>query len=1358
MNYGSCNTSANEDILNELNQPKPSYIDFIKREEEYTKSSRYAKDVAFWENEVKNIEPCTILKNNEDFDKTARRFEYEVPEDLNNKIGEFCEQNKITEYTFYLSIIAIYFYGIYGMNNFAIGTPFLNRQKRFKEFEETGLHITTLPLPVNVDANMDFIEFCRRINSENLRLFKHGNFPYYNIQKMFNEEKNTNSNLYEVAFSYQINVSTEEFKSKTYNKDDRELANQGVGECSWLFSGAQNNSITFHITQLNVKKLFCIDYLTSAFSDEQVKKINKIIYFLIEQALEKQPKVEEFQLATAEDIELLKKFNATGDFFAKLTEENKAAPTNVAPTNVLDYLNEIVEKHPNKTALIFNNANMTYAEFTTKVNAVASKLVKDGIKPNSPVVLMFDKSFDMIVAMFAVLKAGCYYVPILPDENDARIKYIINDCKPICALTHKNYINILSNFVEKCYNLECDFSEEESKTEACNNKNKTEKAVATQSFAAKPFTVQPTDVAYTIYTSGSTGRPKGVQVTHQNIICFIESMKQNNELKPKFSDVSMSLLKYSFDASGIDIYSSLLLGGTLLLVGKEDELNAVKVLELIEKYGVTRSFLIPKWIEHIATTALSYNYNISSLKILGTGGEMLKPSILKEFLNKYNTIKIANLYGPTETTMFTTYKIITNNEIDSNSTTIGRPIPGSRIAVVNSNNVVLPTGTQGELVVYEDDTSIKNIATGYLNLPEQTKKRFIEFYNPISNSVVKAYKTGDIARIKNNSFEIEFIGRNDDIVKVNGGYLVALNEVEKRISDLLGEAIESYCVAVPYKNTKAIVLFVKNTEKTISSVQIKKYLKDNLSFYMQPRKIVEIDEIPRISSGKVNRQKLKELATKELQKQSNNLIQPRTDIEMEIYSIVKEISNQDEFSVTDDFINDLGIDSLALTSIYVALSSGDHKPTIKDQNTENSNVLKANAPYKKPRGYKITMQDIYTNPTVQDLAKFIESKNSNATLVPELENIENIEKIISQSNSTAFDLSTVLLTGVTGFLGIHLLHELLLNKKVKKIYCIIRNKIGIEAQDRLKGMIDFYYNSSPKLFKLIEEKVIILNGEITKTNFNLSDDTYMMLQKSIKTVINSAANVRHYAKPEEFKEDNITSVDNIIEFCGKNISLAHISTMSIAGFKGKNTQDISFTEKKLYIGQEFNNNLYLVSKFNAECHILKAVSNKALNAKIFRLGNIMPRQSDLVFQKNRNQNIFLSSIKTILDLKVIPAEMLDLKLELSPVDECAKAIIGLMPDETMCVYHILNNNEVSIKNIIKIFEKLVGTFTIVSMNKFRNLLEGLEDKYIKEYILGTNLNVVLQRRTLKLFGRFNFSWSKSDEEYILGTVNFNERN
>ena len=1256
----------NDDLESINTITKPSYIDFINREIEYKESKKYTADEEFWKEYITNLSTSKIFKL-KDFEKDAKRYTFKIEDDLFNNISQYCEKNKISEYSFFLGIFSLYFSKIYNSQNMIFGTPFLNRQKRLKELETTGMFVSTLPLSIRINKDESFVNLCKQITYSNLSLFKHSSYPYHKIQEAYTEFTNETTGLYEVGFSYQI------------NKQERAMKNNDLGECTWLFSGKQNNPLTIHLTTLNNEKLINYDYLISCLTDPEIENINRIIIHLISQILDGKENYSDINVLTDEDIKNLLTLNDTG----KVKSLNKT---------VIDIFEDIANTYPENIAINCDNISITYCELNKKINNLAKNLSNFGIIKNTPIALFFDKSIEMIISMFAVLKSGGCYVPILPDEDTARIEYILKDCKPKFILTHKNYDTQIASpiLTINVDNLNLN-GNSEVKT-----------------------SISPQDTAYIIYTSGSTGNPKGTMVTHKNICSLKASIENDYILKASSEDVSISLLKYSFDASGIDIYSSLLFGGKLILVKKEDELNPEKVIRIMEEEKVTRSFLIPKWIEHIAIQDKLLNSNLSSLRILGTGGEVLKPYVIEHLLSKYSNLKVLNLYGPTETTMFTTCKEVGVYEIKNNYTTIGRPIYGSRIGIVNSNLELLPTNCRGELVIYEDSNSIKNIAKGYLNLEEQTKEKFVEFYNPILCQKVKAYKTGDSAKI-NENLEIEFIGRNDDVVKVNGGYLVALNEVQNKVQKLLGFEFETYAIAVPYKNTKAIILFLTSQDKNIDLNNIKNFINNNISFYMKPKKIIQLEEFPRNASGKMDRTILKKIANEYLEENKNKSIPPKTETELDIYNYLKEVIGTDEISITDDFLDDLGIDSLTLTAIYTHLEQ-----------------------------YNITIQDIYNNSNIKELANFIDN-NSSIEIKPDLTNISNIKILHNVKN---VNLSNVLLTGCTGFLGIHLLRNLLLDDNVKKIYCIIRNKINLNGKKRLYKMIEYYFNSDESLLSLIEEKVIVLNGDISKTQLGLDKKTYIDAQENVSCVINSAANVRHFAKLEQLRKDNVQSVQNLIEFCGKKIFFAHISTLSIAGFHGDNTENKIFDENTLYIKQEFNNNPYLVTKFEAEKKIFEA-TEIGLNANIFRLGNIMPRFSDGVFQQNANQNVFLGALKAIIDSKVIAKDFLGLKVEFSPVDECSKMILSLLKNSAPnSIYHILNNKEISLFELKTLLKFLNCDILDVDLKTFIEEVSKNSDEYIKEYILSNNLNEFSQDTTLQILNKLGLEWSSIDVNYM----------
>lgn len=1264
------NKLSNKEDLSSYN--KPSYLNLINRELEYSKSTNYDKDLEFWKEYVKQMDSSKLFNEKNLYDYSAKRLEFNLDENLCEKINTFCKQYNITEYAFFLGIISVCMNKLYNKDNLVIGTPFLNRLKKCNDFSSTGLYVSTLPLYVSVSDEADFVSLCKKISNTNFSIFRHSSFPFSKIQKMYNEATHSTTKIFDIGFSYQI------------NKLSNNLNSLDKGFCNWLFLDQQNQALNIHISTLNNYPVIMFDYLTSCFTERTIKDLNNYIMNIINQIVsENATNIPNLNILLHSDTQQLLKFNSSGN-------------VQIPNMSVIDIFNEVVNQYANKTALICGEKSITYQELNNKINTLANILKQNKVTSNDNVILLLDKSLEMIISMFAIMKTGACYIPILSDESTTRINYILENCNPKCIITHKNY--------DKKFNLE----------NQCINLDNID---LRKNIPYKENKINPNSTAYIIYTSGSTGNPKGTMVMHKNIVSLKTSIENDPILKATDNDVSMSLLKYSFDASGIDIYSSLLFGGTLLLIEKQDELNPEKVLKLIEKHKVTRSFLIPKWLEHIAIQDATNSYDLSSLKILGTGGEILKPYILKSLLDKYKDLKILNLYGPTETTMFTTVKIITKENIKQNYASIGRPIFGSRLGIINTYNNFMPINTPGELIIYEDDSSIQNIAKGYLNLPEQTKNRFIKLFNPLTNKEVNAYKTGDIAKI-NSKLEIEFIGRTDDMVKINGGYLVALNEVEQKLRQLLGNDFDICPVAIPYQNTKIIILFIRNSNSSISLENIKIYINKNISFYMRPKKIIEIADFPRTTSGKIDKKTLSELAKDYMINHKKKIILPRNNIEQEIYKIVAHYTDVQEFSVTDDFMDDLGIDSLSLTSIYIELEK-----------------------------YNINIQDLYNNPTIRELAKHITNKESSEKNYSI--NLDDIDKAIIQNNVKPVDMSNILITGVTGFLGIHLVHELLLNQNVKKIYCIIRNKINQPAKKRFTNMISSYFKTSTELLKLIDEKITILNGDITQKYFGLDEQTYNYLQTKITCVINSAANVKHFVKPAQIKKDNVCSVNNIIKFCNDTITLAHISTLSIAGFVNKDSKNKVFDENTLYIGQDLENNPYLLSKFEAEKNILIATNTQNLNAIIFRLGNIMPRKSDGKFQDNYTQNIFLSALNSIIKSGVIAKELQELPIEFSPVDECAKFIIELLlTNNKNSIYHILSNKELTVSELSNILKQLNCNFETVGYNSFIEKISENTDEYTKEYISNTNLNTYEQDITLTALKELNLAWSTIDLNYI----------
>lgn len=797
-------------------------------------------------------------------------------------------------------------------------------------------------------------------------------------------------------------------------------------------------------------------------------------------------------------------------------------------------------------------------------------------------------------------------------------------------------------------------------------------------------------LAYVIYTSGSTGKPKGTLITNKNVIGLLEStnslfMQTNNDIWTLFHT-------YTFDFSSWEIYGCLLYGGTLVIVPKEVTTNPKEFLKLIIQEKVTILNQTPAYFYKVIEEEkrLVDENSKFNLRLIILGGEAVHAEPLKYWKNKYKEITIYNGYGPTETTIFAIMGEITHKDILENNIFIGYPLINYNIKIMDKNMKMLPFGCIGEICI-----SGTGVCNGYLNNEKLTNEKFI--INEDNGTVT--YKSGDVGYIGLDG-RIKYIGRNDNQVKIRG-FRIEIEEIEKELLKCDGV---SKAVVFPIEDenyTKKIVGFIE-TKKENYTEEVIKQIRKNLTAYMIP-KLYQVNEFPLNDNGKVDRRKLLE-TIKDIKKE---IVKPNTDTEKELLKLISQVPKIEKISIKDDFFTDLGLDSLDIMKISTMI--------------DNNNI---------------SIQDINDNSSIETLAKAIEDKTTNNAN-------ENIYQDVSVINKkVSFDLSNVLLTGTTGFLGIHLLRELIKNKCTKNIYCLIREKNNVSPEYRMKNAIDYYFTEEDKKYI---SKIKVVEGNFELERLGIKDENII---KNISTVIHCGANVSHYGAKDKFYKTNVEGTKYIIDFCiNNNIKLAHISTLSVGGFSPINENRL-LNENEININQDFKNHIYMITKYQAECAVLKAINN-GLEAKIFRLGNIMPRIEDGLFQKNKMDNGFLCRLKTIIDTKSIPKYYKNIEIDISPVDLCSQAILTLLKNnECQTIYHINNNNFVKVDEIIKDFEiKEVTTEEQIKMIReannpyYAHLLNDLSNEEYIETKASCNI-------TLKELNKYGFQWNKIDDSYL----------
>lgn len=330
---------------------KPSYLEYIRKDEKYRLSERYEIDKDFWNDYIEELK-CNnkyeVVK-----DKQSQRIEKSIDIDLYKKINRFCSENKISEYSFFLAIISIYFSKIFNEEEIIIGTPFLNRRKSDNELEMMGMFIATLPINIITKREMTFIEICKNINMINLQCFKHCRYPYYEIQKAYQELTKENINLYEIAFSYQINKLEVELDGDT-------------GKTTWIANNTQSNPLLISYVDHFGEHILYYDFLIKCINENDIEKVHERIIEIIGQVLENSViTVNDISPLSKIDVKLIKEFNNSGEI--KYKDNN----------TIISKFEKVVKENRNKIAITCGKKNITYEELDCKSKKVNwHKLIK----------------------------------------------------------------------------------------------------------------------------------------------------------------------------------------------------------------------------------------------------------------------------------------------------------------------------------------------------------------------------------------------------------------------------------------------------------------------------------------------------------------------------------------------------------------------------------------------------------------------------------------------------------------------------------------------------------------------------------------------------------------------------------------------------------------------------------------------------------------------------------------------------------------------------------------------------------------------------------------------------------------------
>lgn len=822
--------------------------------------------------------------------------------------------------------------------------------------------------------------------------------------------------------------------------------------------------------------------------------------------------------------------------------------------------------------------------------------------------------------------------------------------------------------------------------------------------------ITPKDLAYLIYTSGSTGKPKGVMLRHESIANYLTPNPGNRHIFAVANDADcyLSITTVSFDMSLKEIGAALFNGLTLVFANEEQTTNPISLAKLFKETKADAFNTTPsRMLQFMELEA--FREALGQCKVIMCGGEKYADGLLDKLRVTAPEARIFNTYGPTEITVSSNAKELT----ESNQVNIGKPLLNVTEFIVDKDGNELPPGIVGELYI-----GGMGVATGYNRLPEMTEERFIDYDG------LRIYKSGDYARW-NQEGEVEILGRTDNQIKLRG-LRIEIGEVEAALASVNG--IKNAVVKIGKIKGEEHLCAYFTADRQIDIPELKKELGKSLTKYMVPTAYLQLEKMPITPNGKTD---LKALPEPQLSI-SREYEAPVNETEQAIADIFARILKLDKVGATDNFY-EIGGTSLLTTRVIIETDKA---------------------------GYTVAYGDIFKYPTPRELADFILGKKTSENKEDEAADFDytEINRILKENTLERFingdkqKTGDVLLTGATGFLGIHILKELI-DSNSGDIYCLVRGKTPEDGEMRLKTLLFYYFDNSFE--ELFGKRIHIIPGDVTSE-----------IDSSIKvdTLINSAAVVKHFAEGTEIEDVNIGGARHCIDYCLKTgAQMIQISTASTRGLSvnGVPAPGMVFNEQKLYIGQ-FLGNKYIYSKFIAERMVLEAIATQGLRGKIMRVGNLSARSTDGEFQANFRTNSFMGRLKVYNMLGCCPYESRDGQVEFSPINEVAKAIVLLTssPKENI-VFHPYNNHFVLLGDVLSELSMIGDGIKFVEMEEFSKAMEKAKEDPAKAQILSSMLayqnmangqkssDVIRQNAfTMQVLYRLGYKWSVTSWDYV----------